>query len=449
MTTAKEYFVLTLPLITEPWQEDILKKRFEVNCRIYNALLKEGEKRLKQMWQTRRYRELAERLKTEKDTAARKACYQEMNTLIEQYGLRKYDFTKEAAKYRVYFKENTDSPVVQNLAGEVWKVISARIWKEQTGVRYKNADTFSSVSGKTNKASIMFRTDRIIWKGLSLPVDFRKGSTFETEALKREIRYCRIKRREIRGEQRYYVDLIMKGSCPVKRELLGQEGTVGVDVGISQVAVATRQFAGIYPLYQENAQYVQQKRELLQKMERSRRKTNADNYDADGRIRQGTLTWNYSGNYQKLQSAFKELCRREAVKKREYYQELAEELLPLGNTFIVENLDFRKIAQSYRGRKIEYAAPATFLELLETKVRKSGGTFYRVDPAKICAASYNHLTGCSEKIPPGVMERNIGGRSIHKYMYSAFLLMNVIPEEEKIDCRKCSDTYEEFLKILP
>lgn len=40
MGSGTQYFVLTLPLITQRWQEDILNKRMEVNREIYNKRIR-------------------------------------------------------------------------------------------------------------------------------------------------------------------------------------------------------------------------------------------------------------------------------------------------------------------------------------------------------------------------------------------------------------------------
>lgn len=49
---------LTLPLRLEKWQEDKLDKRFEIVRQIYNTLLRAERKKLRQLEQTREYREI-------------------------------------------------------------------------------------------------------------------------------------------------------------------------------------------------------------------------------------------------------------------------------------------------------------------------------------------------------------------------------------------------------
>ena len=95
MSEEKEYFVLTLPLKTEPWQEQRLAKALEVNRRIYNGMLREGMKRYGQMIQTRRYRETAAELERGGDRKRRKELYQELDRLRAEYHLRPVDFSRK------------------------------------------------------------------------------------------------------------------------------------------------------------------------------------------------------------------------------------------------------------------------------------------------------------------------------------------------------------------
>ena len=76
----------------------------------------------------------------------------------------------------------------------------------------------TSVEGKTNKAGIRFKDNEIHWNGLILPVKIRKNDLFVHEALScHKVKYGRIVKKEIRGKDAYYVQLIMEGIPPEKR----------------------------------------------------------------------------------------------------------------------------------------------------------------------------------------------------------------------------------------
>jgi len=52
----KPRFVLTLPIITELWQEDILNTRFYITTKVYNAVLNKALNKYKEMVKTKAWR---------------------------------------------------------------------------------------------------------------------------------------------------------------------------------------------------------------------------------------------------------------------------------------------------------------------------------------------------------------------------------------------------------
>lgn len=367
-----QYFVLTLPLKPELWQQDILEKRFEINRQIYNALLDKAAKQYRQMAQTKAYRANKEALlhATEKDQ--RKRLFQERDGLIERYQLRRYDICREATQYRQYFKEHTDSPIVQNLAGEVWQAIDGLVKGTANQVYPKKPGQLKSLSGKTNRSSIKFREDCLVWKGLVIPVDKKNFTWYEEQALKQEIRYCRIKRTLIRGKVRYFLDIVLKGDVPVKRKP-EVEGTVGLDIGPQKLSLVSRNNTSVYILPMKNRGLEFRKRKLGQYMERSRRNMNPENYYPDGRIKKGSEHWVYSRKYQKARLEYQELCRKQTVLQKQAQYKLAGKISSSGTCFYIEETGFAKLD----GVMVEpscrmQTAPGRFLKILEYKLNQQG-----------------------------------------------------------------------------
>lgn len=145
---------------------------------------------------------------------------------------------------------------------------------------------------------------------------------YENQALKSEIAYCRIIRRFVRKKYKYYVQIVFKGTPPIKvdnetgevKHYLG-EGDVGIDIGTSTIAYSSATDVKILELADKVQNIENQKRRLLRKMDRSRRSTNPDNYNEDGTIKkQGNkkATWNKSNHYIKYQNQLRELYRKQS-----------------------------------------------------------------------------------------------------------------------------------------
>ena len=367
-----QYFVLTLPLKPEQWQQDILEKRFEINRQIYNALLEKAFKRYRQMAQTRAYREIQEALHCTTEREQRKKLLRERDNLVERYQLRSYDICKETTQYRQHFKEHTDSPIVQNLASEVWQAIDGLI-KETAGQIYpKKPGQLKSLSGKTNRSSIKFRGDNLVWKGLTIPVDRQSFRQYEKEALAQEIRYCRIKRSTIRGKDRYFLDIVLKGRAPVKKKPQ-TSGTVELDIGIQKLSLVSPDQNFQYLLPRKNQRLEFKKRSLTQYMERSRRSMNPENYHPDGRIKKGSMHWVYSKNYQKARLQYQELCRKQTVLQKQAQYKLAGKISSSGTCFYIEETGRAKADEVRLDSSLRMqTAPARFIKILEYKLNQQG-----------------------------------------------------------------------------
>ena len=78
-------FAIEFSLKTEPWQCDVLDRRFSIAEHIYNSLLNVSQKRYKEMIQTREYRSLVSQLSDDKKN--NKVIYRKINDLRKRYGL--------------------------------------------------------------------------------------------------------------------------------------------------------------------------------------------------------------------------------------------------------------------------------------------------------------------------------------------------------------------------
>ncbi len=446
--SGEQYFVLTLPLKTEGWQRDVLETRFEINRQIYNALLQQALKQYRQMAQTRAYRANREALHRTESPEQRKLLYQERDRLVEQYQLRRYDICKEATKYRRHFKEHTDSPVTQNLANEVWQAVDGLIRGVSSRVYPKAHGQMRSLSGKTDRSSIRFRDNCMVWKGLTLPIARKEYSAYERQALEHELRYCRIKRSIIRGKRRYFIELILRGRAPVKQKIAGDAGgSVGLDIGFRRLALVTQGKAAIYELPKKNKSLEYQKKELSRYLDRSRRALNPGNYLSDGRIKKGSREWRFSQKYLRAKERYYELCRKQAVLQRQEQYKLIQEVISQGSCFYIEDLSFAKLKRiGFNGFNLTQTSPSGFLRILEYKADLHGKQFYRLSPFLVKASGFNHHTGACQKMPRRRSWRIVGGRKVDKGLYSAFLLSNLSRDLRSFDLEQCEHHYPAFLE---
>lgn len=457
MAEKGSYFVLTLPLDTKPWQEAILNKRFEVNRKIYNALLQGGFKRYCQMAQTRKYRELIEKLDQTREAADRKKIYRELDEMAAAYRLTKAELSRDSTQYRQFFPENTDAPIVQNLSANAWKSLYSMMCRRSKTLHLKEEGQLNVLEGKSNKTSIRYADGKILWKKLEIPAVL-KNSAYEQEALSREIRYCRLKQKEIRGKQRYFADIVLKGQCPVRKVIpAAHPGTVGVAVTLKQLYLVSRYEIRVEEFTRYSEALNVKRGELIRKMEVSRRLNNPQNYEENGRIRAGSLKWIYSKNYQKNRKRLREIARKQQAIRREERGKLIRSLLTMGDTFVVEQIDYRKLKERHFGKSVESSAAAGFLREMEWKCSVQGRTWKSIESGTLYKTWKDHEKERTEQpllqeseenqahTHPDSQPEAIWNTEPDACLHRAFLLMHA--DQESIDWQGYQRDWEDFVKL--
>ena len=112
---------------------------------------------------------------------------------------------------------------------------------------YKKHGEINSVEGKTNKTGIRFKNNKLVWNGLEIDIVVNKNDEYAKTSLLNEVKYCRIVRKFIRGKYKYYLQLILEGTPPIKydketgeiKNVIGN-GRVGIDIGTQTVDYSSR-----------------------------------------------------------------------------------------------------------------------------------------------------------------------------------------------------------------
>ena len=464
-------FIVQFPLKTETYQEDILNKRLEIGRNIYNSLVKVTQKRYKEMIKTKKYRNLVSSLtgnrKTDKD------IWKQINAIRKQYGMSEYSFHEDVKKMQKHFRDNIDSFTAQKIATELWKSYDKLFYGNGNKVYYKKYGDFNSLEGKSNKTGIRFKDGMLIWNGLELPVVINDNSNYEYQALQCDICYNRIVRKYIRNKYKFYVQMVLKGNPPVKADRktgeikhhIGQ-GDVGIDIGTSTVAIASRTNVKILELADKVQDIENRKQKILRKMDRSRRATNPDNYKEDGTIKkQGTkkVIWNKSNHYIKYQNELKELYRKQADIRKYQHECLANYILSLGNKVYVEKMNFAGLGRRAKntekndkgkfkrkkrfGKSLANKAPSMLLTILDRKLKYFGEELIEINTFEAKASQFNHLDGTCTKKPLSQRWNDFGGIKVQRDMYSAFLIMNTADDLKSFDIGKCNERFENFYRL--
>jgi hypothetical protein len=461
--TKSTSYVLTLKLKTEPWQEHILEKRFEIGRQLYNACLRELLKHYKKLQNDKKYRELIKQEKTKERNKL-------LNNLHKEYGLNEYSMHSFVKPMQQHFKKNIDSFTAQKIATRAWKAVEKLIFGNAGKVKFKKYNEMDSLEGKSNSTGIRFKNNQLQWNGLNIPVIIKKNDIYAHIALQDRIKYCRIVRKLIRGKIKYYLQLILEGVPPKKINRQTGEikhprnnGTVGIDIGTQTIAICSEKEVKLLELAPSVENIEREKRILQRKLDRQRRANNPHKYNKDGTIKKNNLKWIWSKNYVKTRNQLAELQRKLAEKRKQDHNKLANWILSLGDDIKVEKMNYKGLQARAKetikdkdgrykskkrfGKSIANKAPSMFLTILDRKLSYEGKKLKFIDTFSVKASQYNHFTNEYNKKKLSERWNDFGDFKIQRDLYSAFLIMNVKDNLKEIDRERCFVTWERFKQL--
>lgn len=470
---------LTLPLKIEKWQADRLQKRLEIARQIYNTLLRFELKKLRQMETGEEYIQIQKLLKETDDKTERNKLYRQLEKVRSEAGFSEYSFKSDVKAFYKHFQDNIGSSVaVHGIASQVWTAFDKFFYGNGKAVHFKKRGDLTSVKGysdskRSGGTEIMFRSTYIEWKGLKLSIKLDPNNNYENEMLQKRVKYCRIIKKPGRNKNHWYVQLSLEGKPAVKYHRQTGEpiyplghGNVGIDIGPQTIAYVSDTEVKLMELADQVNNIEREKRILARKLDRSRRATNPDNYAPDGTIKRGVkLTRNKSKRYIKCQRQLANLMREQADIRKRQHNDLANHLLSLGDYFYIEDMAWPSLTRRATktevsektdkfkrkkrfGKSVGNKAPATFISLLNLKLKSRGLKGIINVPISVCASQYNHITDDYQK--KKLSERwncMPDGRKIQRDLYSAFLLQHMNETNDGFDKLALNRDYEHFVTL--
>lgn len=263
-----------------------------------------------------------------------------------------------------------------------------------------------------------------------------------------DIAYCRLIRRRGKSKYKYYIQVVFKG-LPLIKRAPSLSGDVGIDIGVSTVAIVNNTTAQLLELADKAEMYEKEITFCQRKMDKSRRTTNPANYNSDGTVKKGARKWNRSNNYKKNQNRLSYLKQKQAAIRKQQHEELANNILSLGDKIYVETMDFKELQSKKKkhGKSIANRAPGLLLNILDRKLRYTGNELIKIDTVKSRASQFNHIDGTYTKKPLSQRWNDFDGFRIQRDLYSAFLIMNTNNDLDGFDINKCNERFDNF-KLL-
>lgn len=460
MEKGKQIFIYTRKLNANKSHKEQFAKRFRMAEDIYKKTLITLLKRYSKM---------------KKDPLYKKAYKfpkgKERNAILKELGVKydlvgKFTASKFANDYRNArnYHEFIPSDVAIHLGHRAWDAFSKVIFAkgaEKVNLR----STLTSFEGKRNSGLTVigniftFSTRK---KKFSCTIR-NENDAFEEEVLRNTLKYNRLVRRFEFGEWNYYVQSIFEGTLPIKytSEL---EGSVGIDIGTSTIAVSSYYQTELEELAKDVMIDEQEVARLNRKLDRQRRVNNPHKYNEDGTIKRGVREpWVDSREYLKTKAEMNELQRKATVQRKLAHKTLANKIVQMGTTFVVEQMSFKGLQartketkvnektgkyQSKKrfGKTLLHKAPAMLIEQIRYKTLYQGKTFILANTREVKASQLNHLTEEYNKVSLGTRAKMIGDDLVQRDLYSAFLLQHVGIDGVTVDIEGCKSDFDTFLR---
>lgn len=457
-------YVLTLKLKTSKSDIVALNKYFELSRKLYNSLLNEGLKRFRLMRESKMYQQARkETNKTIKKELFKKA---ELYANYDKFALNKY-----STSLRVNEFKNIDANTVQALSARVIQSIDKLRFGDAKKVQFVKYNEMYSIEGLTNRQGIRYRDGVVFFNKLSLPCIVRKNDTYAQLSLQDKIKYCRIVRKQKGNRDIYYVQLIMTGIPPKKREI--NCGEVGLDIGTQTIAIVSDKETKLLELAEGLDNIEKVKSRLLRKLDRQRRANNPNKYNSDGTINiHNRDKWINSKNYIKTKNKLRDIQGKIARIRKQKHEELANYILSLGNIIKVETMNYKGLQARSKetttnektgkfnkkkrfGKSLSNKAPSMFLTVLDRKLKYENLWLFKINTYKVKASQYNPFT--NEYIKKELSQRwnyfnyNNEDIKIQRDLMSALIIKNVIIDDklklDVVDRDKLLNEFDNF-KIL-
>jgi len=237
-------FLLELPLIVDPAQAKRLRAHLEAGRQFYNALLSEGQRRLRQMradpaWQAARA--IPRSRKQERQAA--------FSALRQQYSFSAYAFHALARKLRVcWLADHLDAVLAQTLATRAYRALNRVCVGQARRVRFKSRGRgLSSLENKRNDTGLRFvlqtpeegHAGYLVWHDDQLGAIIDWNDPVVKHGLDHPIKYARLVRRRAsspraqgadREGDRYFVQLALAGVPYQKPKHAVGKDTIGLDL---------------------------------------------------------------------------------------------------------------------------------------------------------------------------------------------------------------------------
>ena len=432
--------------------------------RVYCMCLKEALTRLHKARHDKKYKTLCDQLAlAKKDKGQVMAIRIQIAEHYRSYGYSEYALHAYVAEHcRKYVNLGIDEK--QKLATRAFRAVEKIRKGDAKRVRFPRSWESVSFEGKSCRSKLHLKTgEHVVCFGRKYQFELMVKPTDEYAMLcmMDRCKYVRILKRKIRGKDKWYAQLVMEGMPPSKKRKMG-EGTVGLDIGTSTIAISSDSTVELHELAPQCRTDERKIRRLQRAIDRSKRAMNPDNYNTNGTVKKGRHVWKKSKRYVRLQNRLSEMQRKAAVHRKQAHEALANYIVAMGDDIRVEQMQMQGLASRSKqttrnaengkikskkryGRTIGIRAPSMLVEAINRKLGYHGKQIVKVNTCTVKASQYNPLDGTYKR--KDLKDRLIQldeNTCVQRDMLSAYLVQHTNSTYDLIDSDSAYNDFPHF-----
>ena len=446
-------YTLTLGLKTNKQNIKHILKISNMARMLYNATLSETLKRLNNIRNDKLFKETISLDKIDyKNERANNFKY-----LNKTYGFSKYDIEKFAIKTKndsKFIAYHLGTHACQKVAQRAFSAVQKQSFGISKKVYFKRKGEFFSFEGKDNKTFLQYSNGYVfLGNGKKNTQTIKciippKNEYINYSLNNSKVKFCRIISKNIKGKDKYYVQLIMEG-IPYQKVKIGT-GKLCADIGPSTIATVTNNSVELREFCSKILKTNKEKQKLQRKLDRQRRINNPFNYNDDKTIknRKDLKKWIYSKEMIKTINKLKSIEQSLSGQRKTEHGYYANKILSKCDIFVTEKLSFKEFQKQW-GKSIGRTAPSMFLKLIERKLTYQGGTYIEFSTYDTKLSSRCHCGAIKKKSLSKRRHICNCGANIQRDIYSAFLGLYVYKNNNKfeVDITKAKEDYNKIKEM--
>lgn len=399
MKSSTPTFTIELALRVNDQQDRFLAQAFEFGRKLYNATLGTAHGKLLRMRESREWRETL-------DMPQGKERSNRFNEIRKKYKLTENGLRTIANDHRKASGRNDiGAHEAQCIGRTVHRAMERYMFQGAGKPRFKSFKRgLNSIEGTDNR-EIMFKPElkAVVWRKrllniMDMDMPYLKeafADPLSKTGFKR-VKYCRIVRRTLNGVKRWYVQVALEGMPPVRKIYAPQSEVVGIDPGPSQIAIFNEHYAALKVVAPSINLQEKAVRRLQRQIDRARRANNPQNYNKDGTVKKGALTWKTSHRMAKLYNKLIEHHRCLAETRKSDHGRLINMLLQLGGTIKIEKNSYLSYQRNF-GKSTTRTGMGLFVVRLKRSAERAGAKVIELNAYELKMSQYDPPTDTYKK----------------------------------------------------